>query len=223
MSRSTRVVIPGFAHHIITRGNNRRTIFSYPRDYLKFMTHVGKALETSQCRLHAMTLMRNHVHCIATPACQNDLSIFVKRFSQRYAMYRNKQRGGSGKLFQDRYYSKPIQDERYLAIAQIYIELNAWRAGMVTDPLDYPWSTFPIHAGHPDRSKIPMELWTPSPWYLALGRSDEARAQRYTTLTRQICLEGSRPCPDEEIENCEELSREPDRKRVERPDRSTAR
>lgn len=222
MSRSMRIVIPGISHHIITRGNNRRTIFSYPRDYLRFMTHVRKALETSQCRLHALTLMRNHVHFIATPTSRNDLSVFVKSFSQRYAMYRNRRKSGSGKLFQDRYLSKPIEDETYLATAQIYIELNAWRAGMVKDPLDYPWSTFQIHAGHPEKSRVPVELWTPSPWYLGLARTPKARAHRYLELVEQFYGDRSHPIPDERIDAAEQASSTPSRTRHERPDGKSA-
>ncbi len=222
MSRSARIVIPGLAHHIIARGNNRRTLFSYPTDYRKFINHVGKALEKSHCCLHAMTLMMNHVHLIATPAAKNDLAIFVQTFAQRYAQHRNRRRNSTGKLFQERYISKPIKDERYHAIAQIYVEINAWRAGKVDDPLDYPWSTFRIHAGHPDRTRIPLEFWTPSRWYLGLGESSRTRAERYLELASQFYHAGIRPPCAERIDAVEEVSLNPCRQRLERPDRSRA-
>ena len=203
-------------------GNNRRTLFSYSTDYKKFIDFLEKALELQGCSMHAMTLMRNHVHLLVTPTGMEDLSRFVKAFAQRYALYRNRRRGGSGKLFQQRYTSKPVLDERYLATVQVYIEINAWRAGTVAEPRDHHWSTFSIHAGHPELSKIPLRLWTPSPWYLGLGDDSLARAERYLELVDQICLEQAGDSWDnrtEAIDIRQDGFRAP---RLEGPDRTRA-
>lgn len=222
MSRTRRVVVPGLSHHLILRGNNRRTLFSYPSDYLKFIACVGKALHSSSCHLHAMTLMTNHVHCIATPSSKNDLALFVQAFAQRYAQYRNRKRNGCGKLFMERYRSIPIEDESHHAVAQIYVDINAWRSGKVLDPLDYPWCTFRIHAGQHALSRFPPDLWTPSRWYLTLGSSMQERAARYVQLARQFYLDGARGNPDVRVESMEEPEQEPCSLRLERPDRSRA-
>jgi len=223
MVRKGRIVIPGRAHHLVLRGNNRRTLFSYATDYRKLIGHVSKALEPETCRLHALTLMTNHIHCLVTPASHDDLALFVKAFAQRYSTYRNRRRGSSGKLFQERYFSNPIEDPSYFATAQIYIDINAWRAGKVVDPFAHVWSTFAIHAGRPHLSRIPVELWTPSSWYLGLERTPEARAKRYLELVEQFYGSKTRIVSDEHIDAAERLSAVPSRMRIERPDRSSAR
>jgi putative transposase len=161
------------------RGNNRRRLFSYTDDYRLFLRLFERACPPFGCRVHALCLMVNHVHDLTTPPSVESMSGFVKNVSQRYAQIRNTKRDASGKLFEQRYKSKPVADEHHLAAATAYIDANPLRAGRVKDALDYPWSTYAIHVGQPNRSAIPRSLWTPSPWYLSLGSSAAKRADVY--------------------------------------------
>lgn len=72
-----------------------------------------------------------------------------------------------------------------------YTELNPVRAGLVTAPEKFPWSSAAVHCGmaEPDAS-LEMELWqhcwTPAAWrkHLAAGsREGEAEAIRESTHT----------------------------------------
>jgi putative transposase len=66
-----------------------------------------------------------------------------------------------------------------LLFCQHYIELNPVRAGMVTDPANYRWSSYRTNGlGQPD------PLLTAHPLYLALGTDDEARRAAYRDLFR---------------------------------------
>lgn len=211
MSRLPRIVIPGLPLHVILRGNNRRRLFSSHADYQRFVLCLAAGLDTSACKLHQLTLMTNHVHLIAVPPQHAALSTLVHRTCQRYAQARNAQREATGKLFEERFHSKPILDDEYLATATVYNDVNAFRAGVVRAPLAHPWSTGPLHAGRAAVSRIPASMWTPSPWYLALGATPESRAQRYRELVdARLALGETEPPLD--------YSR-----RVERPDRSSAR
>jgi putative transposase len=127
-------------------------------------------------------MMPNHVHDMTTPPSVETMSACVKRFAQRYAQIRNAKRGDSGKLFEERFYSRPIENERHLIAATVYIDANPLRAGIAKNALDYPWSTYALHVGEPNRSAIPRSLWSPSPWYLSLGSSARKRADVYREL-----------------------------------------
>jgi len=70
-----------------------------------------------------------------------------------------------------------VQEEGYLLQLYRYIELNPARAGMVEQPSDYAWSSYPINA----LGKI-SELCTPHPLYLALGSEPIERQSRYREL-----------------------------------------
>jgi len=60
-----------------------------------------------------------------------------------------------------------------------YIELNPVRSNLVTDPAEYPWSSYQWHAlGKSD------SLITDHSAYLALGSTNEERHQAYRGLFR---------------------------------------
>jgi len=178
MPRTARQVLPEVPHHVVLRGNNRRRLFSYPRDYDFFIWLVGHGLEQCSIELNALCLMQNHVHLLLTPIDQSALSGFIKRIAQRHAQVRNKRFSTTGKLFEERFYSKPIQSESHLALATAYIDLNPVRAGIVDESAAYVWSTFRVHSGL--RCPVGLEsLWSPTEWYERLGRNPNQRAAAY--------------------------------------------
>lgn len=177
MPRSARTVLAGVPHHVVLRGNNRRRLFSYPRDYDRLLSLLGRQLDEGGTSLHAFCLMTNHVHLLVTPEEEAVLGRFIKGFAQRYAQVRNRQTKASGKLFEERFYSKPIASEQHLALATVYIDLNPARAGMLRAADEYRWSTFSIHAsGSPSPF---FDLWSPTSWYLSLASEPCERASVY--------------------------------------------
>src|SRR5262245_7810080 len=106
MARAPRIIVPGLPHHVVLRGNNRRRLFSSKLDYRMFLYFAGLSLKRCQVGLHALTLMSNHAHLLVTPRHQHDLAAFVKPLAQRYAQLRNEKRNASGKLFEERYWSR---------------------------------------------------------------------------------------------------------------------
>ena len=173
-----RVVEPGIPHHVILRGNNRRIIASFASDFRRLLRLMIDAVLDTGCLVLAGALLANHLHLIVTPPDEASLPTFVRHWAQRYARRRNLARGGSGKLFDQRYSSKPLRDDAALAAATRYVDLNPVRAGCITAPEAYRWSTAALHLGCPNPD-WPSELWHPSPWYLALADDDAARANLY--------------------------------------------
>ena len=93
--------------------------------------------------------------------------------------YFNRRYRRSGTLWEGRFRSCPTEAESYLLACQRYIELNPVRAGMVTHPADYRWSSFRANAlGEPD------PLLTPHPLYTALAADEGERRQAYRELFR---------------------------------------
>ncbi len=144
MSRRSRAVIPGCPHHLTQRGNNRREIFfndSERETYLKLLRHY--------CSEYGVTilgycLMTNHVHLIATPQRENSLAKAVGRTHNDYSRWLNVGRRESGHVWQNRFYSCPLE-RRHLWAALAYVERNPVRAGMVAEPANWPWSSAVAH------------------------------------------------------------------------------
>lgn len=218
MARKSRrlTVIPNQPHHVILRGNNRRRLFSYRSDYRFFLVRLHEASRKYGVSIHTTMQMTNHVHLIVTPCSVEDLSKFVARFAQVYAQRRNRQRGASGKLFEERFKVKPIRSDEQMAVTTSYVELNPVLAGLCEDAQEYRWSTFRRHAGLPVREPLIEQLWTPSPWFLSLGCGPAERSAAFVDWFEHY----------RDRNEWSELSRFPpapsDKKRVERPDRRRA-
>jgi putative transposase len=210
------LVVPEHPHHLILRGNNRRRLFSYPREYRFFSRRLAEGSGKFGVPVHACVLMTNHVHLLATPQDHQQLSRFVGFFAQSYAQFRNRSRGSTGKLFEQRYKSIPIATEEQLAVTTAYIELNPVRADMCVHPAEYRWSTFSQHGGLGGGEPLFAQFWSPSAWYLSLAADAGDRASIYQEWVSHYRAR------DDWSGVYPEPSRSSDRKRFERPDRTRA-
>lgn len=216
MPRSPRIIIPGLPHHIVFRGNNRRRLFTNDSDRLSWLRCLEEGIEATHVAMHQHTLMTNHIHLMSTPSDEDAFAKMAKRACQRYAQIRNEKWNATGKLFEQRYYVKVITDETQLLNTLFYNDANAYRAGQSADPTAHAWSTGPLHAGRSE-SKIPRSMWTPHDFYTRLGRTPEARAAEYRRLLAAYLHEPTWiPYDDSHFD-------EKYRKRIERPDGSSAR
>jgi putative transposase len=177
MPRRPRVVLPNVPLHVVQRGNNRLPCFFSDRDYFVYLKWLREYAAKTDCSVHAYVLMTNHVHLMISAASPDGPGALMKALSQRYVQYVNRNYDRSGTLWEGRFRSCVAQDERYLLICQRYIELNPVRAGMVSHPRQYRWSSYRINAeGHAS------DWITPHYMYQGLGASDALRQAAYRSL-----------------------------------------
>jgi putative transposase len=177
MARMPRVTCPGLPHHIIQRGNNRSATFFADDDYHAYLKWLGEAMQQYGCRLHAYVLMTNHVHLLMTPETESSISQTLQSLGRRYVRYINGAYDRSGTLWEGRYKSSVVQSERYLLACYRYIELNPVRAGMVSHPRGYRWSSY-AHNGLGNQDRYISEHSE----YLRLGSGNRERRQAYRQL-----------------------------------------
>lgn len=177
MARRARLVIPGVPLHIIQRGNNRHACFLADRDYLVYLSMLRSSAAHALCAVHAYVLMTNHVHLLVTPESANSPAKLMKALGQRYVQYINRRYGRTGTLWEGRFRSCIVDDERYFLSCQRYIELNPVRAQMVDHPGQYPWSSYRAHA-----EGVPDQLVTPHRLYSNLAQESAARQAAYRDL-----------------------------------------
>jgi len=82
---------------------------------------------------------------VAVPEREHSLARVLKPVNLRYAQYVNRIPGWCGRLWQERFYSCPMEPGHTL-VAVRYVERNPVRAGMVPLAEDYPWSSAAGHA-----------------------------------------------------------------------------
>jgi len=177
MPRRNRLVVENIPLHIIQRGNNRNKCFFDDFDYQVYLMLLKASSVIANCHVHAYVLMSNHVHILVTPEGKESPAKMMKMVGEQYVQYVNRRYDRVGTLWQGRYRSCLIGDDTYFLVCQRYIELNPVRAGMVSHPSQYRWSSHACNAyGNADLLIRAHSI------YEGLGRNDVARRSAYRKL-----------------------------------------
>ncbi len=179
MARLPRIAPLGIPQHIIQRGNNQQVCFVCEQDMAFYADLLHEYSSKFLVEIHAWVFMTNHVHLLVTPLTKAAISHLMQSIGRRYVRYFNKEYHRSGTLWEGRFKSCLVQSDHYFLECQRYIELNPVRAGMVSDPADYIWSSYQCHALGKD-----IQINTPHDEYLRLGNTDKDRQSNYRALFR---------------------------------------
>lgn len=163
-------------YHVYNRGNNKQPIFFNPGNYLFFIKKIRTQI-LPVADILAYCLMPNHFHLIihANENSSKERKSFggkpMQEFAYRmgllqssYAQAINKQNGTSGSLFQQKTKAKTLAEEKegsrisYLDNCVLYVHYNPKEAGLVTNLVDWPFSSYPDYMGLRDGTLCNKEL-----------------------------------------------------------------
>jgi putative transposase len=162
MARPRRVSLGGIVYHVCNRGSRKGVLFASYDDYDAFLPVMEEARATYRMRIPAYCLMKTHFHFLLWPRTDSALSWFMKCLEQDHASkfhYKRRSRG-TGAVYQSRFVSRPLLDDRKYFIALRYVEQNPVKSGYVARAEDWPWSSAWHGAGgpklfYPDPPPIP--------------------------------------------------------------------
>src|SRR4030042_1476443 len=149
MARPYRLQAENCLYHIMSRGDDRKKIYTMPNDYGKFLDYVMKAKERYQFYLYAYCLMANHFHLLVETLLPN-ISKIMHYIKGSYTTYYNIRHRRTGHLFQGRFKSIVVDKDAYFLELTRYIHLNPVYAGIVPDPGAYRWSSYRGYVGKKD-------------------------------------------------------------------------
>ena len=185
MARQWRIEYNGALYHVLSRGNQGQPIFRDDEDRRIFLDIIGEASQRFAIEIHAYVLMENHYHILLKTIDPN-LSKAMQWIGTTYTRRFNLRHGGSGHLFQGRFKSIIVENDRYLSQLSYYIHRNPLRAGIVNRLGDYQWSSYTVYAY---RKKKPVWLKTD----LILSQSDaKDRYRAYRLKVQQYSDEKAR-------------------------------
>lgn len=157
MARRLRLHVAGGYYHVTLRGNHRQAIFFAEVDRELLDSIVAEALDRLAARLHAYCWMTNHIHLLVQVS-EAPLWQLMHRIASRYARKVQASKGTTGHLFERRHYPVLVDADNYLLTLVRYIHLNPVRAGLVSDPGAYPWSSHQDYLGVRHRSWITTRM-----------------------------------------------------------------
>lgn len=145
MPRQPRAVAIGYPHHVTQRGNNREPVFLESQDYQTYLQRLICYAKKYEIRVWAYCLMKNHIHLLVAPGKEDSLARGIGATNLTYTQYFNKKYDRSGRIWQNRFFSCIVGHDEYLWNVVRYIETNPVKAGILSDPEGYPWSSAKAH------------------------------------------------------------------------------
>ena len=103
--------------------------------------------------------MTNHYHLVVE-TLDGNLSKGMRQLNGMVTQASNRRHQRTGHLFQGRFKGILVDKDSYLLELTRYVVLNPVRAGMVTHPGKYPWSSYRAMVG-----EVPTPRWLASDVY----------------------------------------------------------
>lgn len=148
MTRVARALSELGHYHVMLKGCAGQLIFEDDDDRLYFLNLLNSRFTSAHIRLLAWCLMDNHVHLLFDDL-DNQMSVAMHAIDTAYAKHFNQKTGRRGPVFQERFKSVIISDDKQLLRCVRYIHDNPAKAGISSAPL-YRWSSFHEYFSHPE-------------------------------------------------------------------------
>lgn len=160
MPRQLRFCYENACYHIISRGMRRENIFLSNKDRVVFLEKMNETFEKYSIICFAYCLMANHYHIFLKTPFPN-ISPSMHYLNSSYANWFAKKYDLKGSLFQGRFKSILVEEDKYSLNLVTYIHLNPLRAKIAKNLEEYEWSSYLDYTGkrepiikNLDRSKI---------------------------------------------------------------------
>ncbi|MDD5371931.1 MAG: SapC family protein [Sulfurimonas sp.] len=169
MARKVRIFVKDSSQHVILKSLDKLTVFRDESDYRAFAAILKESSANNDLAVHAYVLMPNYFEFLATPLNEDALSKFMQSLGRKYVGYFNKKYNRTGTIWEGRYKSSLVENDKFLFDVMIYIEKLA--------PKEHPFSSI-----YKNLYNKKDDLVSYHSLYKKLGFTDEQRVQKYSTL-----------------------------------------
>jgi REP element-mobilizing transposase RayT len=151
------------------RGNHQQDIFTAENDRSLLNMIVARAIEKFGARVHAYCWMSNHLHFLLQVS-DEPLARPMRQIGAEFARAMQVKLETTGHYFERRYHATLVDADFYLLELVRYIHLNPVRAGLVSHPSGYRWSSHHAYLG------TRIEPWVTTDFAMRIFGADRARA-----------------------------------------------
>jgi len=184
MARNPRQFSASGFYHVVCRGNGKQLIFEDDEDRSRFLGIYASALSEADMSSIAWCLMGNHIHLLVRDDTLT-LSSMMQKVLCGYAKRYNSRTKHVGHLFQERFYSTPVEDDECLLMTARYIHQNPLKGGL-SATLDYRWSSYGEYLGRPGvtETSILLDLHGSVEGFVAFNNDADRTCYRFEGSSR---------------------------------------
>jgi putative transposase len=170
MTRPLRIEFAGALYHVTSRGDRRGEIYRDESDRIAWLAVLAETCYRYNFVVHSFCQMTNHYHLLVE-TIDGGLGQGMRQLNGAYSQYFNQRHRLVGHVFQGRYKAILVQKESYLLELARYVVLNPVRAGIVTAPELWRWSSQRYFQNGEE-----PPTWLETDWLLAHFGNDRVRA-----------------------------------------------
>jgi len=181
VARPRRVEYSGAIQHIAVNANNREMLFRDDDDRRLCLALIASTSVRYGWDAWAYCLMDTHWHAVIhTP--EPTLSAGMQRLNTLYSRMFNRRHGRSGHSIRHRFMSVSVEDGDHLTELTRYLPLNPVRAGLVSHPEHWHWSSY-----RAEIDLVARPLWLRTDWATRLHGSVDA-LRRYVDAGIELAV-----------------------------------
>ncbi len=178
--------------HKMWKGHNGFHVLHLDREKAEYLNALGDNYRqeiADRVQWHSYCIMGNHPHevgrALGAPGIDLEESVgqlgnWMRSAHGRFGASYNRWHRRRGKVSCERPKTVELDDELGVLQCMFYGDANPVRAGMVSHPSKYKWSSYHFYAF--GKAVHQSEHFTPPPAYLALGKTAEERQKMYRRL-----------------------------------------
>ena len=143
MARAKRHDIPGYIWHITHRCHKREFLLKFSKERRRYLHWLYQAKKRYGLTILNCMGTSNHVHLLVFDDGERDvIPNAMKLVAGRTGQEFNQRKSRSGAYWEDRYHATAVESGDHLARCIVYIDTNMVRAGVVSHPLQWPFSGY---------------------------------------------------------------------------------
>jgi len=129
-------------YFLTTATKDKIEIFKDPKNCKILLVTLEYFKIVLDYRLYGFCIMPDHLHLVIHPLGIYNFSYIIKMIKGSFARKLNKANGKIGKVWQKGFYDEYIRDKLHLLRVLEYMHNNPLKAGLVTSPEEYLFSSY---------------------------------------------------------------------------------